>query len=143
MRVPTDIEILECIYKNYYHDFAAFDKDPTIRAAKIYVPIDSNLIGKELNVDGDIIFGRLYYHLNNKYSYHRADHTKVEFFALTITSGMRHSINAIQFPLMASVLADMQAERKRFKIGNWIAVGSLIISLAALIISIISINNQQ
>ena len=41
-------------------------------------------IGKELGVDGDIIFGRLYYYLSKKYSFENSDETKVDFFALKV-----------------------------------------------------------
>jgi hypothetical protein len=40
-----------------------------MRITKNFVPIDVNVIGEKLGVDGDIIFSSLYYHLNQKYSY--------------------------------------------------------------------------
>ena len=36
-------------------------KEENLRVTKNYVPIDIDLLGEELGVDGDIIFGRLYY----------------------------------------------------------------------------------
>ncbi|HAV1510830.1 hypothetical protein CGK13_22950 [Vibrio parahaemolyticus] len=41
---PTDLELLECIYNHYRAEFALYDSDETIRAGKVYVPIDCRLI---------------------------------------------------------------------------------------------------
>ncbi len=67
MRIPTDIQILDAIYERYYSTFAAFAKSAGDRSSKIYVPIDIKTIAYTLRVDGDIVFERLYYHLENKY----------------------------------------------------------------------------
>ena len=64
-------------------------------------------IAKILNVDADIVFGRLYYHLNEKFSYKHDDGSKVEFFALHV-GDESHCIN---FPYLASVLADLQEKK--------------------------------
>lgn len=47
--VPTDLQILQKVYDIYYDDFCAYDKDKTIRDAKIFVPIDCKLIAEKLN----------------------------------------------------------------------------------------------
>ena len=69
MKVPTDLAILEEIYKEYYSVYASFQKGGGDRESKIYVPIVCGDIAKKLNVDSDIVFGRLYYHLEKKYGY--------------------------------------------------------------------------
>ncbi len=63
MKIPTDFEILKMIYQDYYGDFSNYSKSNPSRSCKNYVPIDIRKIANKLNVDGDIIFGRLYYHL--------------------------------------------------------------------------------
>ncbi|WP_230850558.1 hypothetical protein, partial [Vibrio harveyi] len=60
---PTDLELLECIYNHYRAEFALYDSDETIRAGKVYVPIDCKLIAGKLGADPELVFGRLYYHL--------------------------------------------------------------------------------
>ena len=77
---PTDKQILEVIYNKYYDNFSLFSKDNSLRETKIYVPIDLEKIANELKVDNDIIFGRLYYHLNKKYGYINENGSKVHFF---------------------------------------------------------------
>ncbi|MCU0988985.1 MAG: hypothetical protein MUE63_05220, partial [Xanthomonadales bacterium] len=62
-RSPTDLQILEEIYRRYYADFAAFQRASPNRETKVYVPIDIQAIADHFKVDGDIIHGRLYYHL--------------------------------------------------------------------------------
>lgn len=69
-RVPTDLEILNVIYEQYYDEFSSYDKNSPTRSSKIYVPIDIGAIARRLH-DGDIVFGRLYYHLEKKYGYQR------------------------------------------------------------------------
>ncbi|MEP3389454.1 MAG: hypothetical protein ABJO02_14775 [Reichenbachiella sp.] len=134
IRIPTDYKILKLVYKEYKHDFANFDKSK--RNAKVYVPIDIDKLSTKLNVDQDIIFGRLYYHCNEKYSYKNTDGSIVKFFALSLGPDDRTDVHCIQFPLMASILADLEEQRKRFRISTVIALVSIFIAAAALGISI-------
>lgn len=131
MRVPTDLQILDRIYDRYYPKFAGYSTEAADRKAKIYVPIDIADISQDLGVDGDIVFGRLYYHLEEKYGYSRSKGERVHFFALEV-GGDRHCIN---FPLMGSVLAALQEESRRYQLSLWIAVISLIVSLVAICVS--------
>jgi len=138
MKLPTDLKILETIYDRYYSTFEAFDNNtqPT-RTAKVYVPIDVDEIGKALQVDGDIVFGRLYYHLNSKYGYSNSDGSKVIFFALEVGAGEHKDKHCIQFPLMASVLSELKVEQNKFKLNTVLSIVSLVVSVAAVIISIL------
>ncbi len=83
-KVPTDLKILSTIYDRYYDTFKAFSAENKTRSTKVYVPIDLIATAKELNVDVDIIYGRLYYYLNNKYSYKQSDGSNVYLFALKV-----------------------------------------------------------
>lgn len=109
VHVPTDLAILEYIYQTYYGEYIAYDKDPSIRETKMFIPIDFQHIAEHFNTDGDIIFGRLYYHLENKYGYVRNDlsHTQVHFFAFNLNK-------SINFPYLTSVLADLKDQNNRF-----------------------------
>lgn len=129
-RPPTDREILRKIHKRYYDQFGAFKRDnpDAERETKIYVPIDCTTIAKDLDVDPDIVFGRLYYHLEKKYGYVQQEGSKVHLFAFAVGKD-RH---AVHFPLLSAVLADLEQSWFRFTV-------PLIISALALVISIISL----
>ena len=62
----SDKLLLNNIYNTYYNEYKSYKKAKKDLRSKAYVPIDCNLISKQLNMDPDILFGRLYYHLNNK-----------------------------------------------------------------------------
>lgn len=131
--LPTDLEILEKIYEDYYQTFISYSKENPDRAAKIYVPIDIEKIAEEFDVDVDIIFGRLHYHLNEKYGYQNDDDSYVHFFARVI-GDEKHCIH---FPLAGSVLASLKKESKKFWIATSIAAFSLLVSVSSLIISLL------
>lgn len=135
IRTPTDLEILNTIYNRYYNEFTKYSEGEKTRDTKIYVPIDFAEIAKQLNVDGDIVFGRLYYHLENKYGYIQGDGSMVHFFALVVGND-RHCVN---FPYLASILATLRQENRQFRIATSIAVLSLVISLISLGVSFYAI----
>ena len=127
---PTDRKIIQKIHDKYLQDFGNFDKDevePT-RSTKIFVPIDFQAIAIELRVDPDIVFGRLYYHLNKKFGYARDDGTRVQLFERQV-NGDRDVVN---FPLLSAVLAELHESWWRF-------TAPLILSAAAFIFSILSL----
>ncbi len=131
MKIPTDLQILSEIYERYYDEFRSFEKGA--RRSKVHVSINVKEIADKLGVDEDIVFGRLYYHLNQKYGYKQDDGVRVDFFLL----GMGNERHCVQFPLMASVLADLKKENRKYKIATTMAVVSLMISLISLTISIL------
>ena len=130
-RIPTDLEILNTIYELYHKDFVMYDQDETVRETKIYIPINCQKIADRLKVNGDIVFGRLEYHLEKKYGYKIADEpvpTRVRFFAWKVGND-RHCVN---FPLLVSILAGLRQDRKNFWTSTAIAISALIISLISL-----------
>ncbi|MFK0570877.1 hypothetical protein [Endozoicomonas sp.] len=132
MKVPSDLEILEAIYKKYYDEFKSYEKDSPSRSSKIHMPISCREIAKSLNVDGDIVFGRLHYHLEKKYGYKNEDGSRVSFFSLQIGKDNQ----CVNFPLLASVLAGLQQEQKKFITATAISSFSLAISLISLAIAL-------
>jgi hypothetical protein len=67
-RPPTDFELLRAIYERHRDDFSGYvEDDPEGRGAKIMVPIDIPQLARELGVDTDSVFGRLYFHLDPIY----------------------------------------------------------------------------
>jgi hypothetical protein len=134
MRPPTDLEIFDKIYSCYYSDFAKFKKGD--RVTKFYVPIDVDLIGDALGVDGDIIFGRLHYHCNHRYNFTQRDGTVVNFFENSLEGNGKKELHSVRFELMASVLAELLDERSKRRFANTVAVGSFIVSVVALLVAI-------
>ena len=122
---PTDRQILRKIHSKYYKDFCAYSDENKIRDSKIYVPIDCAEIARELKVDPDIIFGRLYYHLNKKHGYTQDDGSKVHLFAMK-TGNDRHTVN---FPLLSAIVAEHDTSWFRFNLPILISVTALIVSL--------------
>lgn len=98
----------------------------------MHVPIDISGIASDLSIDGDIVFGRLYYDLEQRYGYKHEDGTRVRFFSLR-TGDDRHTVN---FPYLASVLARLRDENKKFRIAITVAIVSLIVSFFSLGISL-------
>ncbi|MDP2658981.1 MAG: hypothetical protein Q8O78_11280 [Candidatus Deferrimicrobium sp.] len=134
MKVPTDHAILNDIYNHYYKAFAGFsaeasERGSAERGSKIYVPVDIRGISKRLRVDPDIVFGRLYYHMEEKYGYQRPGGEHVHFFAFSVGPD-KHCVN---FPLLGSVLAGLREEWKKAYWAIGIAFLSLIVSAASAI----------
>jgi hypothetical protein len=92
------------------------------------ISIDIRQIAKDFSVDEEIIFGRLYYHLEEKYSYKRDDGTSVSFFI----NDEKHYIN---FPYMSSVLARLRDENRKHWMPVMISIASLVISIAAFLVN--------
>jgi hypothetical protein len=132
-RPPTDLEILEEIYREYYPTYISYSREQPNRNTKVHVPIDVVTIAKHFSVDPDIIFGRLYYHLEPKYGFAQADGSKVHFFALQVGSD-KHTV---QFPLLAAVMANLREEKNKHLVSTWISVAAIIISIIALITSLL------
>lgn len=109
-RPPTDREILKKIHDRYYDDFCNFDENNKTRSTKIYMPIDCEMLAKEFDTDADMIFGRLYYHMDKKYGYDLDDGSRVSLFSIRI-GGDKHAVN---FPLLSAILADMELSHFRF-----------------------------
>jgi hypothetical protein len=136
-RPPTDLEILEEIYDRYYTDFCAYSKNNKIRKTKNYVPIDIQAIADHFSVDGDIVHGRLYYHLDHKYGIISKDGDKVPFF-LFVENSTPEICHQVQFPILASAIAELRETRNQFLWATCLAAASFIIALLALIVSIAS-----
>jgi hypothetical protein len=111
MTSPTDFEILKAIRDYYYNAFISFDQNVPNRLSKIYVPIDVDLIAEKLGVEGDVIFERLYYYLDKKYSYKNEDGNVVKFFANSLHSATNKEKHLINFPVLDVIVSDDNAEK--------------------------------
>jgi len=136
MKPPlTDQAILQAIYDRYYDSFAAYSEDDSSRATKNFIPIDIELIANVLGVDKDIVFGRLYYHLQQKYGYKKKDDSNVSFFSLQIKDD-RHCVH---FPYLASVLANLSEEDKKYQTSKLISAIALVVSIASTVIALLAL----
>src|SRR5690606_26414547 len=99
-QLPTDRDILKCIFEMYEPSY------PGIPAGEIhgkhdpYVPIDLRAVAEKLDCKPEMLFGRLYYHLDAKFRYTQDSGAQVPLFRLPGNSD-RHSVN---FPYLAAVL---------------------------------------
>ena len=136
-KIPTDLEIFNAIYSSHYAEFAEWGSDSDGRQNKNYVPIDIDAIARRMNVDGDIIFCRLYYLHRQKYGYSEAESngklTRVPFFDKKIGK----DTHAIHFPIMVSVFADLRKEEERDKATVRLALSAIAISIISVLISTI------
>ncbi len=132
--IPTDETLLAEIYKRYLRAFSEWSEENKTRVTKIWVPIDIDVLGKKFRCDPDLIFGRLYYHMNEKYGSKTGDGQEVNFFNMRLAND-RHVVN---FPLLTSVLADLQDNRKRFIISTRLAALSLVVSAISIGIAVMT-----
>jgi len=132
--IPTDEDLLASIYKTYLKTFSDWSDEKKTRAAKIWVPIDIDAMSKKYRCDPDLIFGRLYYHMNEKYGSSTGDGQDVNFFNMRLAKD-RHVVN---FPLLTSVLANLQDERKRFVVSTRLAALSLVVSAISIGIAVLT-----
>jgi len=130
--LPTDRILLRAIYTRHLPDYLSYTEENQTRSSKIFVPLDLEGLSKDLGIDPDILFGRLYYHLNGAHSQVGANADRSEFFSPRIGAD-RHCIN---FPMLTSVLADLQDRHRQFLTANMIASFSLVISLISVFIAI-------
>lgn len=130
--IPTDETLLAEIYRRNLKVFSAHTEENKIRTTKIWVPIDIDALSKRYRCDPELLFGRLYYHFNEKYGSSTGDGQRVNFF----TTHMNEDRNAVNFPLLTSVLADLQDDRKRFRVSTRLAALSLIVSSISIFLAI-------
>jgi hypothetical protein len=140
-RIPTDRQILEEIFARHYEDYkkVSTGSDTEASDSKIYFPVDLNSVAKALGTDGNIVFGRLYYYLERKYGFQTAPSTPgkegawVHLFWLRFDAPQgRHWMN---FPILAAVLASLQEEYRRVQWTRYLAICSLVVSVAAFVLS--------
>lgn len=128
--IPTDLEILEDIYYRYHDDFRKYAKKEPDRIARIRVPIEVEDVAAACGVEEDMIFGRIFYHFNKKYSYTNSDGEVTTFFTTEKFEGL-----SVNFPLVASVLADKYAEKKQHETLLFISGTAVVLSIVSLLVA--------
>lgn len=139
VRTRTDREMLRAIYDRYYSAFVAFDKNAKTRAAKVYIPIDIPAVAQTLGVDPEIVFCRLHYHLEPKYRRKEGD-VEVPFFSVQFRglNPERPDRHVINFPLVDSVLAELEYEHRKFRFPIVVSIISASVAVLALAVTILA-----
>jgi hypothetical protein len=132
-KLPTDREVLACIYSMYESSYPGpklggpgGENDP-------FVPIDVPAIAARLKTKPELLFGRLYFHLDPKYRYKQEGGASVNLFLLDVQS-KGHSV---QFPYLASILAGQEQEYRKLFWSMVFSVSALLISIAALALNLL------
>lgn len=114
--LPTDRFVLQCIFDMYEQSYPGEkgDNDP-------YLAIDIPAVAAKLQCSPELLFGRLYYHLDQKHRYKQENGDIVPLFHLKVGE-KRH---AVHFPYLAAILAGQNQEFRRYAL-------SLVLSAAAL-----------
>jgi hypothetical protein len=135
-RLPTDREILEAIYRRHSAQYEAVSRgdDTKSRDSKVYFPVDLAAVADDLRVDGNLVFGRLHYYLDRKHAY-RNERDGSWTLLLWLRSDRPEGRHWINFPLMTSVLAGLQEDDRRVKWTRDLAIWSLVVSVAAVVLS--------
>src|SRR5574337_426855 len=133
-RLCTDREILRAIYDRYYHDFISFERNPKTRETKNYLPIDIPAVAQALNMEPELVFARLHYHLAPKYG-----QPKVPFFEKTFPNAVtgQPDLHVVNFPLLESILATLDYEERKFRLPFTIATISVVIASLALVVNVL------
>ncbi len=132
-RPPTDFELLRAIYERHDDDFEA---NSATRETRVYQPIDIPALAKSLDANEDMIFGRLYHDLDQRYGERpEPGRARKAFFTPLVGS----EPNCVNWPLVVGVLARLWEERRRNFLTLGLAVASSVISVAALVVSIVAL----
>jgi hypothetical protein len=133
-KLRTDREVLRCIYSMYESAYPGVKPGQTRGENDPYVPIDVRAVASRLGAKPELLFGRLYYHLDAKHRYKQEGGASVHLFLLDL-QGKGHSVN---FPYLASILAGHEQEYRKLFWSMVFSVAALLVSLASLVVSLLA-----
>lgn len=131
-KLPTDRYLLECIFNLHKGDYPGPIGPSGHPANDPYVAIDIKALAKKLECSPQLLFGRLYYHLDHKYRYRQDDGSLVPLFYLKV-DGKRHAVN---FPYLAAIVAERNQEFRRYVLSLLTSAIALGISIASLFVNL-------
>lgn len=129
MSLPTDREILRCIFEMYEPVYPGKELGEVRGKNDPYLPIKVTEVASHLSCSSEMLFGRLYYHLDAKYRYTQDNDAQVHLFSIKVGTEM-HCVN---FPYLAAVLAEKNEEHKRQLWSLGVAITALVLSMASII----------
>lgn len=99
-----------------------------------YLPVDLNAIAHKLNCKPEILFGRLYYHLDAKHCYKQDSGASVHLFHINI----QDKGHTVHFPYLTAILAGHDQEYKKQLWSTAFSVLAIALSVAALVVNILT-----
>jgi len=132
--LPTDRDILKCIFEMYESAYPGKEAEGARGKNDPYMPIKIYEVAARLGCSAEMLFGRLYYHLDAKHRYTQDGGAQVHLFSLKIGDQM-HCVN---FPYLAAVLAERDSEHKRQLWSLGVSITALVLSVASIIAHIIT-----
>jgi hypothetical protein len=129
----TDLEILQCIFDMYRPAYPGEMGPEGKHVNDPFVPVVVADIASRLNANANLIFGRLYFHLNKKHGYAQANGGIVYLF----TPKVGEKGHCVHFPLLTAVLAGERQEANKHKWTRIIAVAAVAISIVGLMVQVV------
>lgn len=130
-KLPTDRAILKCIYEMYEPAYPGVQPGSPRGENDPYIAIDIPAVATKLGCNAELLFGRLYYHLDQKHRYKQDSGALVPLFYLKV-GDKRH---AIHFPYLAAILAVQEQEHRRQLWSLGISILALVLSVASLVVN--------
>lgn len=132
--IVTDREILRCIYDMYQQQYPGPELPGGKRKNDPYLPISVREVAAKLGTSPEMLFGRLYYHLDAKYRYKDSEGAETHLFAMKVGEQM----HCVHFPYLSATLAEHEAKHRQFWWTLWISIAALILSAASIISQIVT-----
>lgn len=132
--LPTDRNILKCIFEMYEPAYPGKAAEGARGKNDPYMPITVPEVAARLGCSAEMLFGRLYYHLDAKHRYIQDNGAQVHLFSLKVGDQM-HCVN---FPYLAAVLAERDADHKRQLWSLGVSITALVLSVASIIAHVIT-----
>lgn len=131
--LPTDREILKCIFEMYETAYPGKEVGQVRGKNDPHLPIDISEVASRLGCSAEMLFGRLYYHLDTKHRYTQDNGAQVHLFSLKVGQ----ELHCVNFPYLAAVLAERDEEHKKQVWSLSIAITALVLSVASIIAQIV------
>ena len=131
-KLSTDREVLKCIYEMYESSYPGVKRDSSGGENDPYLAIDVPAVAEKLQCKPELLFGRLYYHLDFKHRYKQENGALVYLFYLKL-GDKRH---AVHFPYLAAILAGHDQEHRKQLWSLGISVVALVLSVASLAVNL-------
>jgi hypothetical protein len=130
--LPTDRFLLQCIFEMYKDSYPGRKGADGKGENDPYIAVDIPAIARKLDCTPELLFGRLYYHLDQKYRYKQENGSVVALFYLQVGE-KRH---AVHFPYLASILAGQNQEFRRYALALGMSAAALAVSITSLVVSL-------